>query len=378
MGRAEIEARLNDLPRDTVLLIAARAALRSLPILTHSVERNDSGRTLALLTTRAVLHSVVKAKMPHFVLVPISPDLNTGNGLAKRSADIAAIDAAQSAIAATSAAGAGRDAVRAGFTATSIDRSADAASTMYYRNTSDFDASNVAAQAARNAAFVDASTDFKALLQAPVWHHSDEPDWLIKALKDRDGLFETGPEWAFWDRWYRGFVNGKHLDWDLQHKVALIRFEIWQAGPEAVAEEIARIEAAYNVEQSAAAVEKSALGALADRRGIGDNNPPAPIDEALETSDGTNVIWAAAHELREEAQASEPKKSRVVKALSAIIGVLKACGVYVAKKVDLALDTAIVAATKAAVVAGTGWLALNTETVQKLIQAVVNWLPYLG
>lgn len=217
------------------------------------------------------------------------------------------------------------------------------------------------------------------LMATPIWHHRGEPDWLVEACSIKASKLKSGPDWDFWDRWYEGWLNGKQLPIDLQRRVATqIKETDWEAGPEAVAAEIARIEAAYEVEQSAAEVEESALVSLDESRGIGDNNPPSPIDEALETSDATTIIWAAAQELREEAQASETKKSKVVKALSAIVGVFKACGLYAAKKVDLALDTAIVAATKAAVVAGTGWLALNAETVRNLVQAVLDWLPFLG
>ncbi|MEP2781622.1 MAG: hypothetical protein ABJO67_00675 [Pseudoruegeria sp.] len=48
--------------------------------------------------------------------------------------------------------------------------------------------------------------------------------------------------WSFWARWYQGMWDGKPLDWELQRRVALIDDAVWKVGPEAVAEEIARIE----------------------------------------------------------------------------------------------------------------------------------------
>lgn len=47
----------------------------------------------------------------------------------------------------------------------------------------------------------------------------------------------------FWSRWYRGFVDGRPLDWDLQRRVALLPDEDWDAGPEHLARKIAQIEA---------------------------------------------------------------------------------------------------------------------------------------
>lgn len=54
---------------------------------------------------------------------------------------------------------------------------------------------------------------------------------------------------SFWRDWYQGFLDGKPLDWELQRRVALIDDAIWEAGPEAVANEIERIQAEMLVEK---------------------------------------------------------------------------------------------------------------------------------
>lgn len=51
--------------------------------------------------------------------------------------------------------------------------------------------------------------------------------------------------WTFWAEWYDRAMAGDPLPWDLQEQVALIPDEIWEAGPEAVAEEIKRIQLEY-------------------------------------------------------------------------------------------------------------------------------------
>ena len=55
--------------------------------------------------------------------------------------------------------------------------------------------------------------------------------------------------WSFWREWYQGFLDGVPMNWELQRRVALIGNAIWEAGPEAVAEEIERIRAEWLAEQ---------------------------------------------------------------------------------------------------------------------------------
>ena len=370
MDRKEFEVWLRDLPKEQVVLIAARAAVRVFPVVTRRAEGIQLREALALLTARAILTSGVGVKLP-------TPEVRqAADAVAAFVANAAhAPFAARASSSASSSAARAAAAVAAPASSSAPDAVADAADAAFFAADG---AAADAADAVRAAAFKDVSFVVDTLLPTPIWHDPGEPDWLADALTERDDLLNAGPEWAFWRKWYQGFLNGTHLDWELQRRVALIEENIWEAGPKAVAAEIARIEAAYEVERRAADVEESASTALSERRGIGDNNPPSTIDDALITSDSTTIIWAAAQDLREEALADAPKKSRVVKALSAIVGGLKACGLYVATKVDLALDTVIVETIKAARVIGTGWLALNTETVQNLVQAVVNWLQFLG
>ncbi|MBT3142759.1 hypothetical protein DS909_01910 [Phaeobacter gallaeciensis] len=59
---------------------------------------------------------------------------------------------------------------------------------------------------------------------------------------------ETRPQpspWQFWRSWYQGILDGTPINWDLQLQVALIEDSIWNAGPQAVAEEIQRIQTEF-------------------------------------------------------------------------------------------------------------------------------------
>ncbi len=84
----------------------------------------------------------------------------------------------------------------------------------------------------------------RGLFKKPLWTTSDK--WRNK-MENRPAFkgFFYDESFTFWRKWYQGYLDGKPLDWELQHRVALIADDIWDAGPEAVAKEIARIEAEH-------------------------------------------------------------------------------------------------------------------------------------
>lgn len=223
------------------------------------------------------------------------------------------------------------------------------------------------------------------LIDMPLWPEKAEPKGLLKSPDEGNSFWEADAAWAFWRRWYHGMLVGQPLDWELQRRVVLIENDIWEAGPQAVAAEIARIEAAYEVEKRASELEAKAQTAVQASRGIGDNNPPSPIEDAIKTSDGVTIIWAAAQELKEEAQIETPNKDRVKKAAGVLVGVLTACGLWAGKKLDKGLDAAITSAGKeigkrlvqalsATVIARITGL---DDLIFGLIKAVQRWLPFI-
>lgn len=224
-----------------------------------------------------------------------------------------------------------------------------------------------------------ASESAAGVIEIPLWPDNVMSDPRASAFFDPQRVFGVEPNWAFWREWYQGILDGKPLGWELQRRVALIPDPFWDAGPEAVAEEIERIRAAYEVETRAAELEQSAYSQskIQFARGVGDNNPPSPIDDALNTSDGATVVWAAAQKLKNEAQSEEPDKDRVKNALSAIVGVMKACGLWAAKKVDKGLNAAIVSACTTVGATGGLWVTQNADKINELIEAVQKWLPFL-
>lgn len=60
-------------------------------------------------------------------------------------------------------------------------------------------------------------------------------DFLLRTMHERAEDLKT---WGFWIDWYWGLLEGRAPDWELWRKVALISNEVWEEGPEAVAEAI--------------------------------------------------------------------------------------------------------------------------------------------
>lgn len=86
-----------------------------------------------------------------------------------------------------------------------------------------------------------------------LWKERSSEDQAI-ALQFFENWYEWGGEaGAFWKEWYEGFVVGKPLDWELQRQVASIKDSIWKDGPEAVAAEINKIRAKFELRHSIAA-----------------------------------------------------------------------------------------------------------------------------
>lgn len=206
--------------------IAARAALRALPDLMPALY-NPSSAKLLLAGLRATLISGAASTFP-------SQDLNRVK------------KASYAASASVEPYGDSFPAASAAAYASTFDFSAAAAADTVYISTRSARAhSDNSAAAALSAAASDAALgethDPHQIFNHPLWSTTDDDEQLLQQWQ----AFEARPDpegiWSFWRDWYRGMLNGEPLDWGLQLQVALIDNAIWEAGPEAIAKEIARI-----------------------------------------------------------------------------------------------------------------------------------------
>ncbi|MGR3623876.1 hypothetical protein [Pseudophaeobacter sp.] len=96
------------------------------------------------------------------------------------------------------------------------------------------------AQAQRDLDTIRKTSTSAIIFDRPLWTHPVEIMDPYQPLPFPD-LEEVVLQLGFWQDWYKGFLDGKPLDWELQRRVALIDDAIWEAGPEAVAAQIERI-----------------------------------------------------------------------------------------------------------------------------------------
>jgi hypothetical protein len=107
--------------------------------------------------------------------------------------------------------------------------------------------------AALSAVFSDAEAakngDPHQIFTGALWPRPQGAENLLAMWETFAALHDPTGIWTFWRDWYRGMLTGAPMDWDLQQPMALIKDEIWKAGPEDVAKEIERIQAKFVLER---------------------------------------------------------------------------------------------------------------------------------
>jgi hypothetical protein len=112
-------------------------------------------------------------------------------------------------------------------------------------------ATRYAADAARSRIWAEIRadlTDFqkvKDVMPVALWRLGDDPFAEMWKLLQETGSVDPDGPWQFWLDWYAKAREGRHLPVDLWEAIALIDTAIWEAGPEAVAEEIARLQGGF-------------------------------------------------------------------------------------------------------------------------------------
>ena len=220
----------------------------------------------------------------------------------------------------------------------------------------------------------------KALADSRVESLRNEKLWRGLSSEDQTVAFSFFDHWyewaekngAFWREWYQGFIDGNPLDWELQRRVALIDNGIWEAGPAAVADEIEKIRAKFNLEKHIGELETELHNATIRRHGIGGNMPPERLDDTPIAQELV-IILRPLEELNDEIEKDDPDPSQLQKIIEALSTALKTGLAWCLKKGDLIVDTAI----KWAIPAVGGYLALSPEKLEAVIQAAKKLLGVL-
>jgi hypothetical protein len=346
----EFKAWLEGQPREVCVAIAYRAALRVLPLWTD-IDRKGFAESLHLANLRAVLTAGVAVLNPDSVRriaeVVASEAVAYGDYPAYAACSAAAQDTAKDA------------AAEAALVLDVIQRSGDAPA--------DADSSLAAI-------FCDTELPARSLLITPIVVHEVMRETIQRRTQAPGYPLSLRGPWAFWATWYDRAMAGDPLPWDLQEQIALIPNEIWETGPEAVAKEIERIEAEFELRHRIADFEADQAQLERKRFGIGGNNPPVEIDDP-ETCAQVVVIWESIAGLKEEVNAEKPDAKRVATLIERLSAALRVVFVWCGRKMDLAVDTTIKWGIPAA--AG-GYFYANPYKAEAVLKAAQDWLPFLA
>jgi hypothetical protein len=210
----------------------------------------------------------------------------------------------------------------------------------------------------------------------PLWH-TTPPDWFTDAWAETQRIWDADPApWDFWHRWYQGILDGTPMPDALLRDIALIPDDIWQAGPQAVAERIAMIEERHRLLAEVADLKERVALALApmlsDMRGH--NNPPELIDVPPNVRNDFTIVWANLDDVQPALASPDPQPSHLARAGQSLVAAGKRILSYCAGLADTALQ-------KAAQVGGAAfgaYMALNLpgwlRQVSEKIVEVGAWL----
>ncbi len=221
--------------------------------------------------------------------------------------------------------------------------------------------------------FLTADADASGAFRLPLW--SNMPDHIDGMVNKLLQYFKADPQkWSFWRQWFQGYLSGDPIEWILQHHVAQISDEIWDAGPEYVAREIEQIRKRMAVERAIDDFKENLTRVSFSRYGIGGNRPPEQAKNH-QIAESVTLIWDTIDDLSAELEKEVPDVGQLEEILKSLQIGFGAIVKWTGRKADLTIDTAIKWGVPAT---GGTYIAANPEKVQALISALQEWISYLS
>ncbi|AZV79158.1 hypothetical protein EBB79_15590 [Parasedimentitalea marina] len=174
-------------------------------------------------------------------------------------------------------------------------------------------------------------------------------------------------------------LTGTPMEWDLQLQVALIDDAVWDQGAEAVAREIERIRAKFNLEQEVKQLKEQLLSLqqITATPKIGDNGGPPlndPEDIAFQTD--LSQIWQRVEELENEIDSPTPSIDKLNAFADWFQVFFVRAAKYLGAKADIIFtkgcETLGIVGTTALIAYFTVTTAAQNETVHSLPKAILD------
>ncbi|MEM6325039.1 MAG: hypothetical protein AAF748_15225 [Pseudomonadota bacterium] len=204
--------------------------------------------------------------------------------------------------------------------------------------------------------------------ESALWANGSTNSFLDNWVSFHEGA-QPSP-WGFWIEWYEGLVTGKHLHHDLNQRVARIKDPIWEAGCDAVAEEIDKERVVFGVQRIIEDLKRDFVALRQqNRHGIGGNNPPESerLDEVAREQ---TITWATIDEVDRQTRLEKPNKAVILSLLEALKTSWQRC-------VNLSAYMVAAGATAGAALVVEGYFARYPEKLDALINAIEKWIPLL-
>ncbi|MEP3303034.1 MAG: hypothetical protein ABJO05_13795 [Roseibium sp.] len=224
-NRDEVEAWLKTQPREVSVVIAARAALRVLPLLSGALKRTRNVESAVILPTfraTALLWAASNGPAQSRALLKSNAATNaaaSARAAARASTNAAATDAAYAAYSAFA-----REAINATAAANTVAAAAFAV----------FAAAATAAVLS-DQLHIKAGRSVASLAGTPLWHDQGTPHEIARSWNRlREALLARDEGWDVWTDWYDDRLQGRPANPDLEVARVTLPEELWEEGPAAV------------------------------------------------------------------------------------------------------------------------------------------------
>jgi hypothetical protein len=359
---------LSSRSRADAIAIAARGAMRSLPVFGRAMDRPwaDRADLTAMPLLRVFLTSGVARQFPIAVTKSAATDASNAAVYSADSASNAAAEYAARAAVYLGQVVNDDPAMNAVRVVEAVDVALASMNSIFYQIQND----------AKNLAVRDDPFAF------PLWSESYSPDWFLNTDRQTRAIWAKDPPgtWNFWIRWWDGVLTGKQLDWELQKAIVLgVSNDDWAKDPAHIAGVIAGIEERFELRRQIAELQRqlsdvsqNAVTTVASGAQRSHNNPPELIEPPAEIVRELPKVLSALQEADTELRRPKPRPAILRKVGRVLLAAAARVAAYCGTLADVALKEGAKTVGTAGMKLVLVFLAASTPTIQSIGEALIS------